>query len=208
MANSPIYNLPLPNTTSTDQVPADLMTFTTAAEKMFVGQFASASARDAKITAPVGGMTCWLASPGCYSEYLGSGWKNRYSTGVQFWNLGWPDSTLPGSNGIGTPTQTVTPNIGPYLLRVSVGCGFSAAGSATGLPLLQLYCNGAQRATEQCPTITSTMSPYYLSLSREFSISDGSTTSVFARINIPAGTTVQTYSDDTTSYMSISVQPM
>lgn len=78
MATSPILGLTLPNTTSTDQVPADLMTVFTAAEKFFVGSFASSSTRDTKIPTPVGGMVAWLVSPGKYTYYdaILAGWRD------------------------------------------------------------------------------------------------------------------------------------
>lgn len=71
MATSPVLGLPLPNTTSTDQVPADLLTYSTAAELFFVGRFANSSTRDTKIPSGsrVGGMVAWLTSPGKFTYY-------------------------------------------------------------------------------------------------------------------------------------------
>lgn len=207
MATSPIYGDPLPNAGSTDQVPADLLTYVTAAEKRFVGKFATAAARDVKITAPTGGMMCWLDTPGCYSEYLGAAWKNRYSTGVQFWKMNWPASSLPGTNNLSTPTQTVTPNIGPYLMRVSINCLFTAGGTGAA-PSVQMVINGAQASVALTPLISSANTTYTASLSRDFYISDGATQTVVGRLQIPAGVTCTTYADDAASYVTISVQPV
>lgn len=69
MATTPITGVTLPNTTSTDQVPTDLMAAFTAAEKMWVGTYASASARDTKITTPTGGMVAFISSPGKFTYY-------------------------------------------------------------------------------------------------------------------------------------------
>lgn len=206
MAVSPITSVPLPAAGSTDQVPADLMTAFTAAEKMFVGQFASASARDAKITAPVGGMTCWLATPGCYSEYLGSGWKNRYSTGVSFQTTGWPSTTMAGANGITTATLTITPNVGPYLLRVTLGALITAGGST--IPTMQMFLNGTIRAQYRYASISPTNQLLSSNMARDFYISDGSTSTVYGRVDIPGGTTVTTYADDTHAFLTVSVQPV
>lgn len=76
MATSPILGLPLPNSGGTDQVPADLMTLVTAAEKTFVGAFATTSARDTKITAPTAGMVAYTTAGDCFWYYSQSGaWK-------------------------------------------------------------------------------------------------------------------------------------
>jgi hypothetical protein len=69
VATSPVLGLPLPNSTSTDQVPADLLTYSSAAELYFVGRFANSSTRDTKITSPTGGMVAWLVSPGKFVYY-------------------------------------------------------------------------------------------------------------------------------------------
>ena len=206
MATSPITGITLPNSTSTDQVPADLLTAFTAAEKMFIGQFASASARDTKITAPVAGMTCWLNTPGCYSEYLGAaGWKNRYSTGTQFWFMGWPNLTVAGTGNISTATQTITPNIGPYMMRVTMNCLFTAGGQ--GVPSLQMVINGVQQSVFTVPLPNANNTNYTAALARDFYVSDGSTFTVVGRLQIPFGTTCTTYSDGTHSYVTIAVQP-
>jgi hypothetical protein len=71
---SPITSIPLPVSTDTDQVPADLMTAATYFEKMLVAVFANTAARSAKITAPTAGMLTWLSSPGRIEQYNGTAW--------------------------------------------------------------------------------------------------------------------------------------
>lgn len=112
MATSPIYGLPLPDTTSTDQVPADLLTYVTAAEKFFVGQFANASARDTKIPSPVGGMVAWLTSPGKFVYYDGglAAWVDLFNP--QAWATFTP--TLRTLGGTAIPLGTGATQIGRF----------------------------------------------------------------------------------------------
>ena len=206
MVNSPIAAVPLPNTTSTDQVPADLLTAFTSAEKLFVNRFASASARDTAIPAPVKGMVAWLDSPGCYSEYLASGWKNRYQTGVQSWTAQWPSTTLAGTNSILTVTTTINPQIGPYLLTVNIGMQTALVGS--GVPVLEMWVRGAIRDQHRFIGVTSTTAIFSGHCGRQLSVPDGGSSDIYARLNIPAGVTATTYADDSSSFVSISAVPM
>lgn len=206
MATSPITGVPLPNGGATDQVPADMLTAFTAAEKMFVARFASAAARDAAITAPVKGMVAWLDSPGVYSEYLATGWKNRYTTGVQVWGMGWPSVTIAGTNGILTNTLTVNPQVGPYKLSVSVGMQTALAGA--GVPFLELYVRGSRRASHNFVGVTSTTTVFSACVSREFAITDGGSADIVGRLSIPFGVTATSYTDDSNSFVSVSAVPM
>lgn len=72
MASSPVTGIPLPNTTSTDQVPADLLAAFSAAELFWVGRFANSTGLASKITAPVAGMIAFLTSPGKFVYYDGT----------------------------------------------------------------------------------------------------------------------------------------
>jgi hypothetical protein len=150
-------------------------------------------------------MTCWLNTPGCYSEYLGSAWKNRYSTGVQFQSAGWPSTTVAGANGITTTSLTITPNIGPYLMRVSLGVMITANGST--IPTAQMFVNASIAAQHKFASISGTNQNLSANLTREFYVSDGSTSTVYGRVDIPSGTTVTTYTD-TFEYLTVSVQPV
>lgn len=203
---TPITGVPIPTATSTDQVPADLLTAFTAAEKQFVMRFASAAARDAAIPSPVKGMTAWLDSPGVFSEYLATGWKNRYTTGVQMWGMSWPSVTVDGINGILTNTLTVNPNVGPYKLSVSIGMQTALAGS--GVPFLEMYIRGSRRASHNFVGVTGTMTVFSATLSREFSITDGGSCDIVGRLSVPFGVNATSYTDDSNSFVSVSAVPM
>ncbi len=73
--SSPILALPLPTSTDADQVPADLLTLMTAAEKFFGGRFASSAARSALIPSPVRGMVSWVDADGYATYYDGTIWR-------------------------------------------------------------------------------------------------------------------------------------
>lgn len=72
---SPMLSLPLPTSTDTDQVPADLLTLSTAAEKFMVGRFPSAAARTALIPSPIRGMVSWVDADGYPTYYDGAIWR-------------------------------------------------------------------------------------------------------------------------------------
>lgn len=72
---SPQLAIPLPVSTDTDQVPTDLMTAFSYAEKYFVGRYASAAARGAAIPSPVAGMTSYVTADGYPTWYDGTIWR-------------------------------------------------------------------------------------------------------------------------------------
>lgn len=76
MATTPLTGIVLPNTGSTDQVPADLLTAFDQAEKFFVGRYASTTDRDTKITSPTQGMVAYTTAGNFYWWYSGAtqGW--------------------------------------------------------------------------------------------------------------------------------------
>lgn len=110
MATTPITGVTLPNSTSTDQVPADLMAAFTAAEKMWLGTFASAPARDAKVTAPTAGMVAWISSPGKVTVHDGSNWIDLFDPTP--WTAWTP--TLQSTGGIAFNLGTNATQIGRY----------------------------------------------------------------------------------------------
>lgn len=206
MAVSPITGVPLPAAGSTDQVPADLMTAFTAAEKMFVGQFASAANRDAKITTPVKGMTAWLDSPGDFYEYVtGNVWRRRgypvsYSIG------GWPANApgVAGTGNIGTTLLTVNPGLPSYTATITVGGKFTYTG--TGQAELQIVVAGTVKARNQLVmNISGTWAGG--TVSRNIDVRDGSSLSVQGNLVVPAGLTVTSYVDDSHSFVQALVVP-
>lgn len=72
---SPLLAVPLPVSTDTDQVPADLMTAFSFAEKFSVGRFPSVAARSAAIPSPVAGMVSYVTTDGWHTYYDGSIWR-------------------------------------------------------------------------------------------------------------------------------------
>lgn len=110
MATSPVLGIPLPNGTSTDQVPADLVTAFTAAELFWVGRFTSATTRDTKITAPVAGMVAFLTSPGKFTYYDGilGAWADLLNPNA--WDTWTP--TLQSSGGTAFTLGTGSTQIG------------------------------------------------------------------------------------------------
>jgi len=123
LATSPIYGDPLPNSGGTDQVPADMLTYATAAEKKFVGQFASSSARDSKITTPVGGMVAWLTSPGkfVYYDSTSSAWADLMNPTA--WDTWTPTLQSPAGTAFNLGTNAT--QIGRYRLT-GKGVNFQA----------------------------------------------------------------------------------
>lgn len=97
---SPVLALPLPTATDTDQVPADLMTLVTAAEKFMVGRFASTAARTAKIPAPVRGMVSWVDADAYHTYYDGAIWRPFSGQRIGVYNMG---PTAASVAAVGTP---------------------------------------------------------------------------------------------------------
>lgn len=98
MPNTTLQPLPYPALSDPANGPAALQALAQAAESRLVMRFASATARDAAVTAPVEGMVCWVTSD--YTLYL-------YQTGR--WNaLG----SIAG--GATAPDATATPDSYPY----------------------------------------------------------------------------------------------
>lgn len=72
--SSPLQNLPIPESTDAANAPAQISALAQAAEKKLVMTFASESARDAAITSPVQGMTCFITGADIYTTRIGSAW--------------------------------------------------------------------------------------------------------------------------------------
>jgi hypothetical protein len=82
--NSPYGNYPVPTGGDSNDVPAALSNFIKSAEADFIGRFANAADRDAKIASAISagvtglprrGNICWLNSPGRHYSYDGTQWK-------------------------------------------------------------------------------------------------------------------------------------
>lgn len=131
---SPILGYPLPTSTSTDQVPADLLTLVTALEKNDVMPFASASARDTKITSPRKGMVAWLDSPGKYvynTDGTTTGWADFFDPTA--WTTWTP--TLQSTGGTAFTLGTGATQVGRYRLTgkgVQFQCTWNFGSSVAG----------------------------------------------------------------------------
>ncbi|MFI6644285.1 hypothetical protein [Streptomyces sp. NPDC050504] len=71
---TPLSNLPHPQPSDPADLPAHLKALADAVDGRTVMRFGDATARDAKLTAPVAGMVAWVGSPGRMMYYTGSAW--------------------------------------------------------------------------------------------------------------------------------------
>lgn len=133
MVASPLQGFPMPNAGGTDQVPADLLTLITAVEKQAVMIFASAAARDAKITSPAAPMVAFLTSPGKYTYYdptLGA-WADLMNPTA--WDTWTPTLQSPG--GVAQSLGSGATQIGRYRQvgkSVQFQCQWNFGSSITG----------------------------------------------------------------------------
>lgn len=205
MATTPILGITLPASGATDQVPADMMTAFTAAEKFFVGRFASAADRDAKITSPVAGMTCWLDAPGDWYDFSAAAWRRRgrskYITPV-----GWPNATIAGTNNIVTPNMTINPSMGPYMISVALDVRTLFASGSVADVDLQLIQDGVVVKQRNIVAAPNEMPDNMIVAS--LPIPTGNSTVLAGKLVIPAGTTITTYADNRHSLLAAQVHPI
>lgn len=135
-----------------------------------------------------------------YIQNLAQDADAKFARFTQF-TVNWPSSTLAGSQNITTNTITIPAQSGPYALLVSIGIAASMAGTV-GCDL-RMMINGAQRATFNFADISTTTRTLSGQLSRSFYFATGASTTIFGRLEIPAGTTATTFTDDTNSYVSV-----
>lgn len=125
-------------------------------------------------------------------------------TRFQFLSAGWPSSTLAGANGIQTNVLTVPAQSGTYAVQVSAGLQYLANASAgAGRPMLQLYKDGVLACQFTAHQITTSNIIYGAQVSRGFLISGGASSSYYARMDIPANVTLQTFTDNTHAYLTV-----
>jgi len=74
MANTPIATLPYPALTDSPNGPSQIQSLATALDSQLVPRYATTTARDAAITAPVAGQVCWTTTPATHWYYSGSAW--------------------------------------------------------------------------------------------------------------------------------------
>ncbi|MEU9875110.1 hypothetical protein [Streptomyces phaeochromogenes] len=133
---TPLGSLPYPQPADAANIPVHIQSLAEAVDGRTVLRFADGAARDAKVTAPVAGMLCWLSTPKQYSYYTGSVWAQLAPAPVHKANatVGTTAATafvetLTGSTGDPTVAAFTAPASGSVL--VSVGARISSS-TATG----------------------------------------------------------------------------
>lgn len=74
MANTPIASLPYPALSDAPNAPSQVQSLATALDSQLVPRYATTTARDAAITAPVAGQVCWTTTPATHWYYSGTAW--------------------------------------------------------------------------------------------------------------------------------------
>ncbi|MEU3523180.1 hypothetical protein AB0E62_04820 [Streptomyces sp. NPDC038707] len=74
-AYTPLGGIPYPQPTDPANVPQHLQSLAESVDARTILRFATATARDAAVTAPAPGMVAWLSSPGQLTYYTGTAWQ-------------------------------------------------------------------------------------------------------------------------------------
>lgn len=132
---TPLGSLPYPQPSDAANIPVHIQSLAEAVDGRTVLRFADGAARDAKVTAPVAGMLCWLSTPKQYWYYTGSVWAQLAPAPVHKAN-----STV-GTTTATAFVETLTPSTGdptvaaftaPASGSVLVSVGARISNSATG----------------------------------------------------------------------------
>ncbi|MFF3711137.1 hypothetical protein [Streptomyces phaeochromogenes] len=133
---TPLGSLPYPQPADAANIPVHIQSLAEAVDGRTVLRFADGAARDAKVTAPVAGMLCWLSTPKQYWYYTGSVWSQLAPAPVHKANstVGTTAATafvetLTGSTGDPTAAAFTAPASGSVL--VSVGARISNSTTGT-----------------------------------------------------------------------------
>lgn len=135
---SPITATPLPLYTAIPDVPADLTAAVNALEKFVIPRFATSTARDAAIPAPIDGMVCYVTGTGFLKNVGGTtgGWQALYTIpAVPALNTGVVTVSYAASSGSSTATITFAGGRFASLPNVFVSAN-SGAAAATGTTYL------------------------------------------------------------------------
>lgn len=131
---TPLGSLPYPQPADAANIPVHIQSLAEAVDGRTVLRFADAATRDAKVTAPVAGMLCWLGTPKQYWYYTGSVWTQLAPGPVHKANTtaGTTTSTayvetLTGSTGDPTTVTFTAPASGAVLVSVGARISSSAA---------------------------------------------------------------------------------
>ncbi|MDQ0992023.1 hypothetical protein [Streptomyces sp. V3I7] len=131
-----ISGLPYPQPTDPADLPAHLKALADAVDGRAVLRFADATARDAKVTAPVAGMIAWVGTPGRMMYHTGTAWVPLAPSPVFRVNLDDGDTTSTTyvetlANATGDPMNAsfTVPASGQVIITVG---GYIRASTATG----------------------------------------------------------------------------
>lgn len=95
-----LQSLVTPSLSDIPSGPAQILAFGNAVEKQIIQVYATSTARDAAVTAPVAGMVAYLSTPKQMTTYDGSTWRVSGQPG------GWTDVASPVITQSATPTFT------------------------------------------------------------------------------------------------------
>lgn len=122
------------------------------------------------------------------------------------YDLRFPSQTISGTNNIPTPTLTIPAQSGPYAVIMSAAVDVTLAGS--GAPSLQLFFNGTQKGDFVFTGVNGTNTMFSGHITRTIAVPGGESSTVFARINLPAGVSAVSYADDRNSFLSVQTVPI
>lgn len=118
---------------------------------------------------------------------------------ARYYGGGWPNSgVIAGTGNISSDVINVNPGIGPYVMTVSVGAKITTTG--TKECELQMWVTGLIKAR-----LSITAGQAAGVVSRSFQILNGAAQNVSGNLAIFAGTSAQSFTDDTHSFVSVHV---
>ncbi|MFD9191694.1 hypothetical protein ACFWCA_26100 [Streptomyces phaeochromogenes] len=133
---TPLGSLPYPQPADAANIPVHIQSLAEAVDGRTVLRFADGAARDAKVTAPVAGMLCWLSTPKQYWYYTGSVWTQLAPAPVHKANptVGTTTATafvetLTPSTGDPTAAAFTAPASGSVLVSVGARINSSTTGT-------------------------------------------------------------------------------
>ncbi|MCZ4506881.1 hypothetical protein O3Q52_01390 [Streptomyces sp. ActVer] len=131
---TPLGSLPYPQPADAANIPVHIQSLAEAVDGRTVLRFADGAARDAKVTAPVAGMLCWLSTPKQYWYYTGSVWSQLAPAPVHKANptVGTTAATAFVETLTGSTGDSVAAFTAPASGSVLVSVGARISNSTTG----------------------------------------------------------------------------
>jgi hypothetical protein len=116
MGTTPIAGLPFPELTDIPDIPQDIEDLANAVDTVSIPRFATTTARDAAITAPVAGQECWVTDWG-FTYYNGTAWIAKPLKIIKT-----TDQTINNTTTLVSDTQLVVPVVanGSYIFTASI----------------------------------------------------------------------------------------